>query len=1440
HKLYYEAYNDHSDLDGDGVLDIGYKPTEIDYYGYFDSFKCYTHNGSEFVPAGSTANKQCSGQWSGDWLNYVTTTRIDALRKVLYGGFRRVDTDSRTVLERAHIPQDAHSWVKEYRGTAIDGYNISLYTPLGQPTSGKTHLFANATLMLQTSWTNNGPDTNPPLLRVAQNVNGPQNRAWHWASTESPVAGACYGRDAGTNDGRCVGATTNPGPGRPIASNSSSFTDYAVRVEVCATGMTEPNCRQYPDDNFKPVGLLQEFGENEAMKFGLLTGSYQKSKSGGVVRKDVGNLDDEINITTDGTFTNFNGIIATINKLRAAGYSNYRGSWYYSVADRGAGAVYNPGLVTTRPFNENEFGGMWANPVAEMMYETLRYFAGGGGPTSQFDYSGTTFDSQLGLPKVNTWTNPYAPGSASCAKPFMTVVSDINPSYDTDQLPGASSFPGSTPADSGTPPSDDLGGLDVSDEADAIWAQEFGASQDVFIGHSGADYDGAPSPKTANSFANIRGLSPEEPTKRGGYYAGSVAKYGLATDINSASGDQKVQTFAVALASPLPRIEIPVGGGNVTLVPFAKSVAGASIGAGQGAFQPTNQIVDFYVESMSSDGTSGSFLINFEDVEAGNDHDMDAVVRYTYGLEGGQVRITVDRLYEAGGITHHMGYVVSGTTQDGIYLVVQDDGSNVPYFLDTPAGSDAGACESTLCTTRPAAPRALPWNDSRLFTPGSGGGATLLADPLKYAAKWGGFKDTNDNDLPDVQAEWDSDGDGNPDNYFLVTNALRLGEQLTEAFNEILARVGSASSASVNSGSISSETRVFQAKFNSGDWSGQLLSFPVQSDGTLDTAEEWDASEEIPAPNSRTIITVNSDGVATPFRWANVDATRQGELDPTSDGFGQQRLNYLRGDGTREDQIVATGSPQFRDRPTSPNRNVLGDIVSSAPMFVGRPPFMFPDVLESQPYSAFIAANLNRTHMLYAGANDGMLHGFDAATGEERLAFIPGGVFANLHELTSIDYSHRFYVDGPPTMGDAFYANAWHTVLVGGLNKGGKSIYALDVTNPSNFSEANAASIFRWEFTDAADLGFTYSRPAIIRMQDGKWYAVFGNGYNSTNGKAVLFIVDVETGALVRKIDTGVGTTGANGLSTPAAVDLNGDSIVDFIYAGDLFGNLWKFNVTGADPANWDVAYGSAGVKLPLFTARDAANDPQPITSRPEVGRGPRGAGVIVLFGTGKYLELTDKTPTQRQTFYGILDPNSLTDTDLVAGRASLTSQQIIAEQDFSFTDPDGNSLTIPLRVTTDNAVTNRGWYLDLLAPPNPPGTFEGEMQVSDSILRGGRIIFTTVIPDPDPCIAGGTSWLMELDALTGSRLEASPFDLNRDIEFDGDDFVEVTLEDGTVIEVPVSGLQSEVGITPKPGILAGPNAEYKYTPGTTGNIQVTVENPGVNATGRQSWRQIR
>jgi len=1400
HKLYYEAYNDASDLDGDGVLDTRYKPS-IDYYGYFNSNACYfyTSFGRVFTPVSTTATKKCSGSlWSGDFLNYLTMSRMDVLRKVLYGGYRSTDTSFLTVLERSYIPQDAHSWGKEYTSTAVDGYDIADYTPYTQPESGKRHLFANTTLK-----DGNGA----PLLRVAPNQ---PYRIWEWLSIERPVAG-----------NRVQHGSSGPNIG-------SQITDYTVRVITCTLFTNDTTCQKYPNGLFKPVGLLQTFGETDKMKFGLLTGSYNKNLSGGVLRKNISSLSDEINPET-GEFTSTNGIIKNIDKLKIYGFG---GNYLYN---------QNCGFIFNRDIVEGECN-MWGNPIAEIMYETIRYFAGKGSPTSAFNYSGGV-DASLGLAKPN-WINPYADDQfPKCAKPNMIVISDINPSYDTDQVPGSAfaSFTGDlSPA------------LNASSLGATIWQNEFGGTRSHFIGQSGNDNNGAPTAKAVSSFGNIRGLAPEEPNKQGGYYAASVAYYGWLNDVNSVDTPQKVHTYAVALASALPKINIDVNGKIITLVPFAKSVGTSNrINRAEGEFQPTNTIVDFYVESLTP--TSGTFRINFEDAQQGADHDMDAIVKYSYQVNpDNTVTITLESIYAAGSIQQHMGYVISGTTADGTYLEVRDTdtsaGSDPDYFLDTPPGAQPGEGWEDS--------QALPLATSRTFTPSSTPAATILPNPLWFAAKWGSFVDKNNNNIPDLAEEYDSNGDGIPDNYYLATNALTLYKQLEKTFQSISERQGVANSTALNSGSLSNESGIFIGQFNTKTWHGSLMMFKLNpTTGAIDISgpatngAQWEYASILNTLNynsGRHIITYNRTserGVA--FRWDEDgdDDTISAllinylKIDPTTglaDDRGEDRLNYLRGD--REHEIENGGN--FRNRV-----NVLGDIIFSSPVYIGKPSFRYenwPNGASETSYNAYKTTQASRTPMLAVGANDGMLHILNADTGAHLLNYIPSAVHKNLNKLTQSEYSHRYFVDGSPIQGDVFFDGAWHTALVGTLNRGGQGIYALDVTNPSAFNENNAESIVLWEFNDDndADLGYTYGQAAIVRLANGKWGAVVSNGYNNTEsddhvsstGNAVLFIIDVETGAVIKKLDTGVGMAQdpkgegrPNGLSTPLVVDKDGDHIADTIYAGDLFGNLWKFDISGSSTGSWQIAFSGS----PLFVAKSNPSDEstrQPITSRPNAIKVPGMIDVLqITFGTGKYLEHPDTTDLSIQTFYSIRDEGSP-----VASRSNLLEQTITLERTIGSAE---------YRVTSRNTLNenHKGWYLDLVYN----GQAKGERLISNPVIIGNKIVFTTLIPAPDPCEYGGSGWLMALDALSGIRFEVSVFDLNQDNVFNADDNIAVSDESGAD-ETSVSGIKSTAGIIGDPKIISNKTTEFVYLSGTNGTIQKVSSNPGVNVEGRQSWRQIR
>jgi len=1443
-QLHHKAYTDFDDVDGDGLLDTTYK-NNISYFGYFDPTKCYDYSGSEsggnFFPRAAATNHQCdgvsNGRWSGNFLNWAAMTRIDALRKVLYGGYRSTDGDTQTILERSYLPSDNHAWAKTYAAS-----DLNKYTPYSEST-GIT--LCNVT---PPDGTNDASEvtTSSPRLRIAKGQ-------WpDWAAQESK---------------QCLWTSEfTPNKANPDASPTSKLAEFTVRVKVCdstfsADANKEEKCKAY-GSSLKPIGLLQDFADADKLKmrFGLITGSYAKRKSGGVLRKNIARFTDEVD-ANNGTFTNVDGIVKSINLMRISRYSYKQPGYSGSSPDN-------------CPANQNSWTNgsctNWGNPLGEIYLEALRYFVAGATPN--FETNDTPWIA--GLNKA-TWVNPYGAastspvggGAPSCAKPSVIPISTGVVSFDNNEYDGSADLPGLSGA----------GG--VNSQTDAVGASEGVNGKNWYVGSlTGGSAGDRCTSMTVNSLSAVTGICPESAGLQGSFKIAGLAAYAhqKTSSLQTVGGKKisPVDTFAVALAPPIPSIKVPVAGSIVTITPAGY----------QWRDDNAMSLINFRVITQASDGSSGTFFMNYENAPAGSDYDNDQKGILRYVVTDKTIKIIMYVTGSSAGATQDMGYIIDGVRDADTYYLVSNratspTNSGGGFFsatttgIDTTCAANGFAADPTTVARESCIYAQADANDGtkpnrlmrgvRTHTVGTPT-TNMLRSPLWYAAKWGGYKDKNDNGSPDA-GEWDSKKAGEPDTYFPVTNAGTLGDQLSQVFNEIIERNASASSASVNSGSISTMSRIYQARFNSNNWTGELIAYSVNPvTGALDSVPKWTAGPSsganavpLPGPDSRHIITSNSDGSKIALRWSALDATRKLQLDDATVAPGdatlqEQRLDYLRGDATNEGV--------FRRRASK-----LGDIVNSSPVYVGAPEFNYRDTLESKPYSAYRQDNKARQPVLYVGANDGMLHAFNASTkddgadvdanaGKELLAYIPGSVFPNLKYLTNLNYAHRYYVDGSPNLGDVFYSDDWHTVLVGGLNKGGKGIYALDVTDPSQFSEANAASLILWEFTsDKAapygdpDLGYTYSQPAIVRLSNGKWAAVFGNGYNNSgSGEAVLFVVDIQSGARIAKLSTKQGTTAnPNGLSTPAAVDFNGDSIADYVFAGDLQGNMWKFDIRNTDPALWKAAFtNGSGNPAPLYRALDANSNPQPITGRPEVGRGPNGAGMIVLFGTGKFLENIDRTVTisplsaQRpQTFYGIIDPN---DGSVVSGRSMLTRQTVLYELAVTL---EGQSLN--LRITSDTPRgTAQGWYLDLAQPAWFTGDgssgYQGERMVSNPILRNNRIIFSTLIPDPDPCAYGGNSWLMELDALTGARLSSTPFDLTRDRKFDGQDLIEVTLPDGSKMKVPASGIKSTEGITPEPGVLASPQAEFKYSAGTSGKISVTTENPGVNSYGRQSWRQIR
>jgi type IV pilus assembly protein PilY1 len=703
--------------------------------------------------------------------------------------------------------------------------------------------------------------------------------------------------------------------------------------------------------------------------------------------------------------------------------------------------------------------------------------------------------------------------------------------------------------------------------------------------------------------------------------------------------------------------------------------------------------------------------------------------------------------------------------------------------------------------------------------------------------------------------------------YYVAQNGMQLTEALNDALGNITssATLHTVSPVTLSSGYLGSDTKIFFSEYTAGEWTGSVGGFLLNpEDGTINSNSEF--SLTIPTNTStRDLYTLDgTSGIA--FEWANLNTTQKSALcgsDCTAndDSVGSDRLDYLTGDQTKEE----SSSGNFRDR-----ASLLGDIMNSAMVYVKESLFRYTE----EDYATYKLGNVDRKPMLYVGANDGMLHAFDVTDGvyEELFAYIPNEVFPNLIDLTNPLYDHKYYVDGTPTVGDVFYNNDWHTILVGGLNKGGQGIYALDISDPDTFDNSDVL----WEFTDEndSDLGYTYSRPAIVKMANGVWAAVFGNGYNNTEqdtaisstGDAALYIAFIQAGIdgwstsdfvkISVPLPAGETSDISNGLATVAPIDLDGDFVIDRIYAGDILGNLWRFDVTSSTPSDWT---NTANISRLFVACRTTpgtngcpATDRQPITIRPEVGRGPTSTSVLVYFGTGKFLTDDDPMDTSLQTFYAVKDDGTTN-----VNRTSLQPQTITNEYDTSTATQSGDNLPYRVRVTSAETVdysSQKGWYLDLVYN----NTYTGERVIYEPILRNGKIIFVTnyytstmtnqsggSTPGTavDQCSAAGITvsgqgWLMELDALMGRRLAYTPFDVNNDRVFDSGDYVDIgsnTNENW----VPVSGRQFDGNIA-APGIVTQNNFEYKYnTQSSGGGIQVTTENPGASF-GRQSWRQLK
>jgi len=1038
HQLFAKAYTDYSDLDGDGTLDTSYIDT-FDYYGYFNSGYCYTYAAGVYSPDGvvDTGTHQCTtaaGNWSGNFLNWASMTRVDIVRKVLYGGLRSTDSVNDTILQRALLPDDSHAFVKVF--TSAD---MSKYTPFGNASISLCNVTdgTGVTNVLDTT-------TNPPLIKVAAG-------AWpQWSSSEVTQCGF-----KGTGD-------SPPAPG---------IGTFTVRVKTCGTASDSSSsyCKTYGGTSSKPIGLLQRYGDAAAIRFGLLTGSYNKKDRGGVLRKNITTLtqnanpgDDEVDLAT-GQFINQasnlsvnEGIIKTLNRIRIAGW-DYGANRYSDCNTYG---------ISIADFKSTTAGAGrecrdWGNPISEIYAEALRYFTGLATPSAEYDTDDST--RLAGLNQVG-WDDPMAIDQI-CANCAIILLSTGLNSFDKDQLNGpASTLPGI------------IGIGDIETWTNLIGAQEGINGNPFVVANTLANTNNSCTTKTVANLGDVQGLCPELPQLEGSYLLSGLAYYAKQTDLRTAAayaGTQNVDTYTVALAESLPSFEIPTTSGNtVSFVPTCQANTNGAATLGSAGWTDCS-LVDLTVVQQTA--TYGHFLIAWEDSYWGNDYDMDGIASIEYctatgapgtvrglcpkystngtapdwnGASMGDIQIRVSVPQANAGNALRFGFTMNGSVGlDGTYTNLLRPGGQTILRLN-------GGTTGTVL-----------WDTVSTFVAAATTGQQL-ENPLYYAAKYGNFNDQDGDGTPlhssGDNREWDVEDvsgaptpDGIPDSFFPVRNPANLEASMGRIFSQVTNRIASGTAAAVVANNTSGQGAVYQALYNPYledsfnnvvEWVGNIQAMFIDENGNL--REDFNQNNQLDACNvdpvieiffdsglnetnfrryvdvncdkttatistlpleslqtiwnarnelsviadptlqrvmstridsasslgGRRILTSDPTGVLIDFDDLTVNAALTPYFNVATEAEADNIVNYVRG------QEGITG---FRSRAIDYDSDAvpeiwrIADIVHSTPIVVGEPGANYGTAYGDISYGQFKAAYKNRRQVVYAGGNGGVFHAFN-------------------------------------------------------------------------------------------------------------------------------------------------------------------------------------------------------------------------------------------------------------------------------------------------------------------------------------------------------------------------------------------------------------------------------------------------------------------------------
>jgi type IV pilus assembly protein PilY1 len=980
-KMFLQAYDELTDMDGDGRVDTGFNPS-VKYHGYFDPSGCYayksdvsgslpphgdrsdtyyftrekdaiddesqealdarrTANGvADFVKAARAVHYKTgekigicqnshsgfSGHFSGNWLNYVSMTRMDVIRKILYGGHRKIDTPGRTLLESSFVPYDAHSWGTDVLSDdrwatetpMTKYYDISKFTPWPKPSPGRAHFFAR----VRNTYQRDADVKNYPVILYITDAD---------KSNFYPDVSV-------TGRGRYYDWTLADSPNPSTWRNLNDFTvirELTVQVEVCsASGFgADESCREYPNGALKPAGLIQKNGEGGKMYFGLLTGSYDAAtrKRGGVLRAHVDGLDRSVDPTT-GEIIN-GGLVAALDTLALAG----------------SPVITNPTLSSTAGRQNSNYAGVnysstvsWGNPLGEMLFEGVRYFArlAQGAtpsspevpikptpsfvPTSEYNYTRNNAKT-FSAPPIGNWDAVPATDNIDCAKPIILLIAETDSDFDGDDAVNAS------PANLTRPMLDTVNGdmaslgttFEMSDYLTAITKREgYDDGGAYFYSRGPADNC---SPKTLSDLSEVKGLCPNSPSYEGTYSAAAVAHYGRLHDFSHGGLQTPIDIYAVTMSTSFPALDFPVLASDgsiakrITVLPGTMSNRDAATTKGR-----IIGLVGYYIQDWQVDKRGTPYhvkiRVNYEDATeaidadyGASDWDMDLLLEHTFDIvtksstplskregtaidktgkfsgalkldgndyyyfktpndgtfeiEPGEAAGFVISSWKAGnsaGVWLSAGYTISGTTHDGVYMDIGHNGGvtyyATPHTCNWPAGYGSATANGTGClqafgTTpgfgKPDPLTAKVWRSFE-FAPSGSRAGEYLAGPMFLAAKYGGFKDGNNNGLPDP-GEWEG-ADGLPRNYFEATNISELPEKLEAAFGTIARSIstGTSTSASINSilgGGISIQTAYYPEYVDPRDesnvlrWVGTVYGLFIDKWGNL--REDTDGNRKL-------------------------------------------------------------------------------------------------------------------------------------------------------------------------------------------------------------------------------------------------------------------------------------------------------------------------------------------------------------------------------------------------------------------------------------------------------------------------------------------------------------------------------------------------------------------------------------------------------------------